>query len=473
MSVLQAVLDNGQQIEYLSDPIGEGGVKIVYFTPDKQSVVCFFKDKQNAMDPNRLQRLSAITGRFSPITGSNKAYWQQLFCWPTGIIVRPELGILAPAYPKDYFFATGQFKGKEKNGKWFSSPKLRKMIPESERGDWMRYLHICIRVARGVRRMHAAGLAHSDLSNKNVLVAPTTGNAIIIDIDGLVVPGVYPPDVLGTPGYIAPEVVATQQLPFGDAKRILPSVRTDLHALAVLIYEYLLQRHPLRGPKINSTRSSEEDEWLSMGAKALFIEDAHDTSNNPGKINAPYQILGPYLTDLVERAFISALHTPDSRPTAIEWETALVKTADLLIPCGGRSCEAKWFVFTDKLPPRCPFCGWTYSGPTLPLLHFYSERRRGQYTPDNYRLLIYGTQYLYPWHAVRRFADETIDRTPLGYFAFHQGHWVVVNQSPCTMMINESEPLPPNGMRALVDGMRLRMSNEANARLALVQMVSV
>ena len=472
MAIKKAVLEDGRTIEYLSDQIGEGGVKVVFFTPDKKSVVCFFKDKNNATDPNRLQRLSAITGRFSPILGSGGDYWSNLFCWPTGIITQPELGILAPAYPKEYFFATGQFKGKEKNGKWFTSPKLRKMIPEAELGDWMKYLHICIRIARGIRRMHVGGLAHSDLSNKNVLVDPTKGNAIIIDIDGLVVPGVYPPDVLGTPGYIAPEVVTTQKLPFGDPKRILPSVRTDLHALGVLIYEYLLHRHPLRGPKVNSTLSSEEDEWLSMGAKSLFIEHPSDKSNRPGNIAVPYKILGPYLTDLMERAFITALHNPDDRPTAAEWETALVKTADMLIPCGGKSCEAKWFVFPDKLPVRCPFCGWTYKG-TLPLLHFYSERRSGQYTPDNYKLLVYGTQYLHQWHAIRRFADENADRTPLGYFAFHNGQWVVVNQSQTTMMINENEPLLPNSMKVLVDGMRLRMSHAQNARLALVQMVTV
>lgn len=37
--------------------------------------------------------------------------------------------------------------------------------------------------------MHAAGLAHSDLSYKNVLIDPVTGSACVIDVDGLVVPG--------------------------------------------------------------------------------------------------------------------------------------------------------------------------------------------------------------------------------------------------------------------------------------------
>ena len=91
-------------------------------------------------------------------------------------------------------------------------------------------------ISRAVRRLHAASLAHSDLSYKNVLVDPTSGRACIIDIDGLVVPGKFPPDVVGTPDFVAPEVIETQHLDKTDPNRKLPSVATDHHALAVLIY---------------------------------------------------------------------------------------------------------------------------------------------------------------------------------------------------------------------------------------------
>ena len=46
-------------------------------------------------------------------------------------------------------------------------------------------------------RLHNAGLAHSDLSPNNVLVAPTQGKSIVIDVDSLVVEGLFPPDVAG------------------------------------------------------------------------------------------------------------------------------------------------------------------------------------------------------------------------------------------------------------------------------------
>ncbi|MDQ9815927.1 lipopolysaccharide kinase InaA family protein, partial [Acinetobacter pittii] len=78
---------------------------------------------------------------------------------------------------------------------------------------------MCLKIARAVRRMHAAGLAHSDLSYKNVLVDPSTGSACVIDCDGLVVPGKYPPDVVGTPDFIAPEVLETKSLKLDDPNK--------------------------------------------------------------------------------------------------------------------------------------------------------------------------------------------------------------------------------------------------------------
>lgn len=85
--------------------------------------------------------------------------------------------------------------------------------------------------------------------------------------------------MVGTPDFIAPEVVTTSHLPKDDAKRVLPSIATDRHALSVLIYMYLLFRHPLRGGKIHDMDDEVRDESLAMGEKALFIEHPTDHSN--------------------------------------------------------------------------------------------------------------------------------------------------------------------------------------------------
>ena len=173
--------------------------------------------------------------------------------------------------------------------------------------------------------MHMAGLSHSDLGYNNCLIDPTTGQACLIDIDGLVVPGKHPPAVIGTPDFIAPEVVMTTHLSKEDKNRKLPSRTTDLHALAVLIYMYLLYRHPLRGDRFDDQDDSQRDEEMMMGAKALFVEHPTDKSNRIKSGNAkpselpwkdtdriPYGITGPYLSALFERAFLEGLHHPSA-----------------------------------------------------------------------------------------------------------------------------------------------------------------
>lgn len=235
--IIRLTATDGSPVEFVDEVIGSGAMKDVYFSPDKSYVVGFFRTPQDA---NAKDRLHNIVGRYrdSIFGKEGGSYWENLFCWPTKLVEwEGKLGIVSPTYKSHFFFKDGMFKGKEKEGKWFASAKLRnKFLKPEQKGTWLSHFHMCIQIARAVRRLHAAGLAHSDLSYKNVLVDPETGRATIIDIDGLVVPGKYPPDVVGTPDFIAPEVLQTRNLKIGDPQKKLPSILTDRHALAVLIY---------------------------------------------------------------------------------------------------------------------------------------------------------------------------------------------------------------------------------------------
>lgn len=483
MSVSQATLQDGKTIKYVvvKDPPA-GSMKKTFFSPDGSYVVQFFHDQATGKDPQRLTRLKAILTKYNPtipesqggakgVTTKTAEYFRKLFCWPTGIVVKPEIGIVAPAYPKNYFFDSGPFRGKEKKGKWFSSQKLREYLPEAECGCWLNYFQICILIARAVRRLHQAGLAHSDLSCNNILVDPKTGQAIALDIDSLVVPRMFPPDVLGTPGYIAPEVIATQYLPALDPSRKLPSICTDQHALAVLIYEYMLFRHPLRGPKVNSPKSAEEDEILSMGEKALFIEHPTDHSNRPKGLKIVSPSLGLYLADLIERSFIKGLHNPNVRPGATEWERGLIKSWDLLYPCSNRSCTHKWFILYNPNNVKCPFCNTKPSG-TIPLLKLLTERRPGEWKSDN-QLIVHHNQYLYSWHIYDNiFPGEEADRTnPVAYCVFHQGKWLLINQKLTSLTSPGGNPVQPGQAVELIDGVQIQLAKEPHGRKAEVQII--
>lgn len=489
---------DGQQIEYVDEIIGSGAMKDVYFSPDKSYVVCFYKTKQ---DHQAKERLQMITGQyresiFKQIGGD---YWQNLFCWPTSMLEHEgKLGLVAPTYASDFFFKHGslnndmlKIKGKEKEGKWFAAPNLRnRFIDSRELGDWLNHVKVCLMLARAVRRMHFSGLAHSDLSYKNVLVDPSKGLACVIDVDGLVVPGKYPPDVVGTPDFIAPEVVKTSHLDKNDPNRNLPKRETDLHALAVLIYMYLLYRHPLRGRKVHDMTDEIRDESLTMGEKALFVEHPSDKSNRiniknvkPSELpwadteKIPFTVTGPYLGDLFLQAFVAGLHEPSLRPSANDWETALVKTVDLIQPCLNPSCSQKWFVFDNTTKPICPFCGTPHVG-KLPVLNLYSSRKAGSFRPDNHRLMVYTNQSLFPWH-VNSFVVPneklmTDQKKRVGYFVFHADKWWLVNEGLKDLMDVSQEPklsIAIGEKLEIKDGQKILFDKGDGGRLAVVQMV--
>jgi serine/threonine protein kinase len=495
MAIIKIKALDGTEIEYIDEIIGSGAMKDVYFSPCKTYVVAFFRE---ALDRASLERLEMITGRYRDniFQHDSGEYWKSLFCWPEKIVEHKGLtGIVVPSYQSHFFFDHGsvnndflKIKGKEKQGKWFASANNQnKFLDDREKGDWSKYLKICLTISRAVRRLHAAGLAHSDLSYKNVLVSPVGGHATIIDVDGLVVPGKYPPDVVGTPDFIAPEVVATAHLSKTDCARFLPNISTDRHALSVLIYNYLLLRHPLRGDKVRDL-DPQKDERLSMGEQALFIE--HPTNNENrlhlnkvkpselpwkdiGKI--PYSITGPYISKLFERAFVDGLHSPKNRPTADEWENELIKSIDLLQPCVNTDCNQSWYIFDNTLAPKCPFCDTKYKG-LLPVVNFYSEREKGRFVPDNHRLMVYTNQSLYHWHTNRhvhpneRLKEEQKQRQ--GYFVFHNSNWYLVNENmPHLTDPTSKKPYPIGSQILLSDGVNLLVGHEKGDRLLNIQMV--
>ncbi|WP_144281154.1 helix-hairpin-helix domain-containing protein [Chryseobacterium echinoideorum] len=505
---VNSIIDSSKSYEYVDDGNPKaGGVKDVYFAPDRKYVIGFYRQNKNKPQTpleyqQQKERITKIAKDYliNIQNGTVPNFWlDEIFRWPTDVVEKDgKLGVVVPIYQSKFFFAKGytsndSVKGGEKVGKWFTTPSFRNKkyplaLDKSELGDWLSYFQICINICRGVKKMHQMGLAHSDLSYNNVLVDPVTKSASIIDIDGLVVPGLFPPDVIGTADFIAPEVLATKHLPITDPSRKLPNQKTDLHALAVLIYMYLLRRHPLRGGKVWDL-DSEKDEVLAMGEKAIFVEHPTDNTNRvkpdqlkkwnlfwgePEKL--PYTVTGPYLSALFRRAFIDGLQNPMQRPIANEWETALLKTVDLIQPCSNLNCDEKWYVFDNSSKPKCPFCGTPHKG-TLPVLDLYSKVNGDVWKPENHRIMVYHNQYLFKWHTSKKMIrNESLtaeDKKPVGYFTFHQNKWVLVNQTLQGMKdLSENKEIPVNSMVELTEGKKILLSLEEGGRLIYVTLTN-
>jgi len=291
--------------------------------------------------------------------------------------------------------------------------------------------------------------------------------------------------------------MSTLKLPISDKNRKLPSRQTDQHALAVLIYMYLLNRHPLRGRKVYDCDDETNDEALAMGEKALFIENPTDTSNRydvkwvkcneaPSRLPhllpwqdidaLPYQVLGPYLSELVKKAFVDGLHSPIRRPSADDWEMALVKTTDLLQQCEGKNCIQKWYVFDNSTRPVCPFCKTPFKG-ILPILNLYSKRGSNPFKPENYRVMVYNGVRLYPWHVNRNvFPNEKLteeQKKSVGYFQFYNGQWYLKNETLQGMkdITNGGKVIGLGEIVHLTEGRQILLSEEDGGRLIQVQLV--
>lgn len=481
----QAVLTDGRRLPYVvTDNPPRGGMKYTYFAPDKSYVVQFFNEPSK-VDVNTRSRIEAIMGRYNPTIPESMGgaigndeklanYFRNRFCWPTGIVVSPEFGLVSPAYPSNFFFGAEaskllQLEGKDKKSNWFTSSN-RRFLNKAELGDFRLMLQMSLLLARSIRRLHQAGLAHSDLSNNNVLIDPRTGNCVVIDIDSLVVPGLFPPEVAGTRGYIAPEVLSTMELDFSDPRRKSPSSYTDMHALAVLIYEYLFNRHPLMGPKIFSTESAEQDDYLGLGPQALFIEHPTDTSNRPVILKGEIKDLGPVLEKLFLRAFVDGLHNPDLRPTAMEWERGLVQTWDLLHQCSNPNCEKKWFVLNDINNPVCPYCHTRITDKQIVRFNIKQEVRghNGQWRPYS-ELDVVNNTPLFKWHIQSNiFPDEKADKTMMAYVCNHNNNWYLVNQSSTGMISPQGNPVPAGQAIKLENGTVFKASRDDRGMLIQV-----
>lgn len=454
---MQVTLRDGSLIHCQDEAAHSGAEGELYFSKDGRSVVKLYLQ---GIGSRRLEQLDAIIRHYNAVR--DDPFWKRYFCWPEAIVVGPRPGVKMPRAPSN-------MRGLD----WFLLPKARARISPDKRGTWLGHIGIALRLSRGMRRLHQLGLCHSDLSHKNCMVDPVTGELRLIDLDCLVVPGILPPQVFGTTGFMAPEII------MASAK---PSIHTDLHSLAVLIYQVLLLRHPLKGPKFHS-QDSEEDDRLAYGREALYIEHPRDHSNRPRRPFVGSSVLGPQLQSLLQQAFTGGLHQPTERPQAAKWEEALVRIQDRILPCINPDCELKYFVFVEGKPLVCPWCETEWKATsTLATLDLYRpvSGRKGQYVPDGYSVVAYPDRHLFEWHVYPGSPPgPKSDTTPRAVFRYDDrlSQWLVVNQSCQTWRLLDEKGsnryVEPNKQFALKSGMRVLLGEEPGVRLAVVRIGEV
>lgn len=185
--------------------------------------------------------------------------------------------------------------------------------------------------------LHAEGLCYRDISLGNVFFDPRRGDVLICDNDNCAVEG-EPTGILGTPDFMAPEVVR------GEA---LPSTNTDLFSLAVLLFMMLMNHHPLSGRRELAIRCLDLPAKTKLfGTDPLFIFDPSDDSNRPDPVEQAnaltfWEMYPAFVRALFVQAFTNGIvDSSHGRVRESTWRESMLRLRDLVMYC---SCGASNF----------------------------------------------------------------------------------------------------------------------------------
>ncbi|MCC8045065.1 MAG: serine/threonine-protein kinase [Clostridiales bacterium] len=211
-------------------------------------------------------------------------------------------------------------------------------------------------LTRGYEKLHARGYSYRDISFGNLFFDPENGEVLICDNDNVSVNSWNDSGVLGTPGFMAPEIV------LGKA---YPSRNTDLHSLAVLLFYMFFINHPLNGRLEANIKCMDLPAMERLyGSDPVFIFDPDDRRNRPVRgihDNAIiYWGLYPeYLKNLFTQAFTVGLKSPNRRVTERQWMDAISELMSGIMICP--HCGAENFYDEAKERAQTPHICWNCS----------------------------------------------------------------------------------------------------------------
>jgi len=107
---------------------------------------------------------------------------------------------------------------------------LERFFREGGRFSLTRVGEVATQIASALDALHSRGIVHRDVKPANIILAPFTNRAVLVDV-GVAWRHGDTGIVAGTPGFIAPEAMASQAF----------SPRSDVYALAATIYAMIAQ----------------------------------------------------------------------------------------------------------------------------------------------------------------------------------------------------------------------------------------
>jgi serine/threonine protein kinase len=313
-----AYMEDGRSVSLTSE-IGSGGEGVIYASPT-DPLECA-KIYTKPITSETLKKLSLMVSN-PPPDPTYKLHLHRSICWPTALLYK--------GLPKNElagFFMPRQDLKIFQKALLFVDPHDR----TARFGGGFTWKHLVTagtNIASAVAAIHEQSYCIGDLNESNILIAP---NALIslIDCDSFQVPdsaeGKTYRSLVGKPEYLAPELNG-KHLP--DVDR---TINTDSFALAVLLFQLVMEgTHPYqaKGRLVENASSTEMKILLGHFPYVMRGKEIAPPDHAPN-----FHILHPELRKLFERCFTIGHASPDQRPTAREWYSALRNLDSAFLEC--------------------------------------------------------------------------------------------------------------------------------------------
>jgi len=243
------------------------------------------------------------------------------FLWPQALASSPNVpgfGYIMPLRAPNYKGIVDLMKGR-------SNPSFRALATAG------------FQLADSFYQLHTQGLCYRDISFGNVFFDEETGDILICDNDNVAIDGNGSATVIGTPRFMAPEIVR------GEAS---PNSSTDLYSLSALLFYLFFVHHPLEGAREASIKCLDLPAMNRLyGEDPLFIFDPNDQSNRPQRgyhdnATVYWPIYPEDFRELFIRAFTDGLSDPlNGRVRETEWRAAMIQLRDSIFYCNNCTAE--------------------------------------------------------------------------------------------------------------------------------------
>lgn len=212
----------------------------------------------------------------------------------------------------------------------------------------------CVQLADSFYKLHKKDLCYRDISFGNFFFHARTGDVLICDNDNVTHTKVTNAGVLGTPRFMAPEVV------LGKSK---PNMASDLFSLSILIFYMLMMHHPLEGKQEKQIKCFDLPAMTKLyGERPVFIFDPINHTNRPipgyhDNAIAFWPIYTERIRQMFTQTFTKGSRHPEQRISEKVWRDVLIELKNSITIC---ECGMENFYditkVKNKVHNQCWYC---------------------------------------------------------------------------------------------------------------------